>query len=167
MDLTEDEVREILKLLEESSFDFMQLEVGDVKLTVSKSGYVPDAAVRDAAPAAAAAQIAPAATASSQPSPAAGRKTAAVPEGMVPVPSPMVGTFYAAPEPGAAPFVEAGARVDEDTTVGLIETMKVFTAVKAGVRGVIGEILVANAEAVEYGQILILVRPDAAAAAAQ
>lgn len=72
----------------------------------------------------------------------------------------MVGVFYRAPEPGAAPFVEAGACVREDDTVGLIEVMKLFHAVKSGVRGRIAKICVENAELVEYGQVLFLLEPE-------
>ncbi len=157
MDLTEDEVLEILKLLDNSSFDFMELEIGDLKVTVAMDGYAADVSDRDPAPAR---ETAPPAAADPAPPPPA-PKARAGGEGLVPVPAPMVGTFYAAPEPGASPFVEQGTRVEEDTTVGLVETMKVFTAVRAGVSGVIGEVLVSNAEAVEYGQDLFLVRPDA------
>ena len=151
MDLTDDEVLRILQLLDNSSFDFMELEIGDLKLTVSKSGLVPTTSDRD--PVAAPEPALPEAVEQAPPP--------AVPEGLVAVPAPMVGTFYAAPEPGAPPFVELGARVEDDTTVGLVETMKVFTAIQAGVHGVIEEILVSNAEFVEYGQDLFLVRPDA------
>ena len=162
MDLTEDEVLEILKLLDNSSFDFMELEIGDLKLTVSKGGFVPDALDRDPVPAREPALP----EAAEQAPPAAVREGRVAGDGLVAVPAPMVGTFYAAPEPGASSFVEQGARVEEDTTVGLIETMKVFTAIQAGVRGVIGEVLVSNAEFVEYGQDLFLVRPDASSEAA-
>ena len=78
----------------------------------------------------------------------------------MPVYAPMVGTFYAAPEPSAPPFTEVGARVDEDATVGLIEVMKVFNSIRAGANGVIEQILVQNAQFVEYGQALFLIRPD-------
>ena len=79
---------------------------------------------------------------------------------MVPVYSPMVGTFYAAPEPSAPPFVELGGKVDEDTTMGLIEVMKVFNSIRSGANGVVAEILVQNAQFVEYGQPLFLIKPD-------
>ena len=79
---------------------------------------------------------------------------------LVPVPSPMVGTFYVAPAPDAPPFVEIGAAVQDDTTVGLVEAMKVFTGVLAGTRGVIAERLVENAQFVEYGQPLFLIQPE-------
>ena len=161
MDLTDDEVLRILKLLDNSSFDFMELEIGDLKLTVSKSGFVPEASDRNAVsgPGPGPQPALPEAVEKAPPP--------AVPEGLVAVPAPMVGTFYAAPEPGAAPFVEQGSRVEDDTTVGLVETMKVFTAIQAGVRGVIEEVLVSNAEFVEYGQDLFLVRPDASSVGAR
>lgn len=76
------------------------------------------------------------------------------------VTAPMVGAFYAAPEPGAAPYVQPGDVVDADTTVGLIEAMKVFTAVTAGVRGVVATVLVSNGDFVEYGQNLLEIVPS-------
>ena len=159
MELTEDDVLEILNLIEKSDFDYFELEIGDLKLTVAKGGYVPATANATAAPATA--TPAPAVEAAAAPATEApAQKSAAVPEGLVPIIAPMVGTFYVAPDPESPPFVENGARVDEDTTVGLIEVMKVFSAVRAGVNGVIEEILIENAGAIEYGQALFLVRPD-------
>ena len=163
MDLTEDEVLEILKLIEESSFDFLRVEIGDLKLTVSKRGYVPDASdVSDEtqAPAQATGDPPPPPEPASPPAPERVREDIAGREGLVPVTAPMVGTFYGAPDPESPPFVETGARVDDDTTVALIEVMKVFTAVRAGATGVINDVLVANAQFVEYGQELFLIRAD-------
>ena len=74
----------------------------------------------------------------------------------------MVGSFYVAPEPGAPPFITEGSGVEEDTQVGLIEVMKVFSSVQAGVQGTVSKILVSNAQLVEYGQNLFLVKPDQA-----
>jgi len=71
----------------------------------------------------------------------------------------MVGTFYANPEPESPPFVQIGAEIDPDTTVCIIEAMKVFNEIKAEVSGIIERILVHNEQAVEYGQPLMLVRP--------
>jgi acetyl-CoA carboxylase biotin carboxyl carrier protein len=67
--------------------------------------------------------------------------------------------FYAQPEPGSPPFVSIGAEVKEDTTVCLIEVMKTFNAMTAGVQGVITEICAESAQMVEYGQVLFRVRP--------
>ena len=83
-----------------------------------------------------------------------------MPDGLQAIAAPMVGTFYRSPEPGADPFVELGARVEADTTVGLVEVMKVFTSVPAGTKGTISEIKVANAQFVEKGTVLFLVTPD-------
>ena len=165
MDLTEDEVLEILDLIEKSSFDFFQVEMGDFKLTVSKGGYVPGVAEQAPAPTGETAVPPPQAApspAAPDPAPAPARDAAVDREGLVPVIAPMVGTFYCAPDPESPPFVEKGGPVDADTTVGLIEVMKVYTSVSAGTGGVISEILVANAEFIEHGQELFLIKPDGA-----
>ncbi len=171
--LTEDEVLQILDLVEKSNFDYLDLEIGDLKLTVSKSGVpaVPatvtmtQAAPAAAVPAPAAAPAAEAPAPAPAPAPAAESAPAAQPvtvkEGTVPIPAPMVGTFYATPEPGAPPFVKLGDHVDAETTVGLVEVMKVFNAVSAGAAGTIDEVCVESGQFVEHGQTLFLVRPDA------
>lgn len=166
MDLTEDDVLEILNLIEKSGFDFFQLQTGDLKLVVSKGGYMGSGALTvsgDAPPAAA--PTGPAAPQTTEPKKEAPadepkRKAQVVRDGTLPINAPMVGTFYITPEPGAPPFVEVGKRIDEDTTMGLIEVMKVFNAVKSGVRGVVAEICVQGGEFVEYGQTLFLVKPE-------
>jgi len=81
-------------------------------------------------------------------------------EGLLQVTSPMVGTFYAAPEPGAAAFVALGQRVQEDTQVCIIEVMKLMSYIEAGVKGTIAEVAVKNNEPVEFGQVLFWIRPD-------
>ena len=79
--------------------------------------------------------------------------------GLVAILSPMVGTFYAAPDPASPPFVKPGDTVSADTVVCVIEAMKVFNEIKAGVAGPIERALVANETPVEYDQTLFLVRP--------
>jgi acetyl-CoA carboxylase biotin carboxyl carrier protein len=165
MELTQDEVLKILDLIEKSNFDYMQLQVGELKLTVSKGNYVPGAAATPQQTETAA---------KSKPEvkeprpkekiPAPKAKKAQKIEGGLPIIAPMVGTFYAAPEPGAPPFVKLGTKIDEETTVGLIEIMKVFNAVQSRVNGVIVDVCVQNSQFVEYGQTLFVVRPDAAPA---
>jgi len=154
MELTDDDVLEILKLFEQSKFDFLQLEQGERKITVSKSGYV--SARAEALPAAA---VAPAAAASAAPLPVAAAHAPPA-EGLLPVAAPMVGKFYAAPSPSEPPFVTVGAKVAAGATVGLIEVMKVFTSIKTETAGVIERILVSNGEFVEFGQTLFWIRPD-------
>jgi acetyl-CoA carboxylase biotin carboxyl carrier protein len=77
----------------------------------------------------------------------------------VTIDAPMLGTFYRAEGPGRAPFVEVGSEVEPDTTVGIIEVMKMMNSVPAGVAGTIVEICRENAELVEFGQPLFRVRP--------
>jgi acetyl-CoA carboxylase biotin carboxyl carrier protein len=72
-----------------------------------------------------------------------------------------VGIFYRAPRPGAPPYVEIGASVEEDTIIGIIEVMKLMNAVRAGVKGTVTEILVQDGAAVEYGEVLLLISPGA------
>jgi len=81
-------------------------------------------------------------------------------QGFTPIKSPMLGIFYEAPEPGASPFVETGTLVEADTTVCTIEVMKLFSTIKAGVRGRIKQVCVENGKMVEYGQILFVVDPN-------
>lgn len=163
MELSEDDVLHILKLIDESKFDYFQLEVGELKITVSKGDPIPIAGSNQTASAPAApAAAAPAAT----PKPAAASaaaapttKAAVVPEGMAAVTAPLLGTFYVAPEPGAPPFVKVGQQITEDTTVGLIEVMKVFNSVRAAVKGTIVEVVAQNGQFVEFGQPLFIVKP--------
>jgi acetyl-CoA carboxylase biotin carboxyl carrier protein len=79
--------------------------------------------------------------------------------GMVAVSAPNLGTFYRAPKPGAPPYVEVGQRVGEETEVCLIEVMKLFTPVRAGVAGVVREICIDDGQMVEFGQILVVIDP--------
>jgi acetyl-CoA carboxylase biotin carboxyl carrier protein len=81
----------------------------------------------------------------------------ALPEGCVAVPAPLLGSFYRAAKPGAAPYVEVGQRVEVDTEVCLIEVMKLFTTVQAGVAGVVQEVLVKDGDMVEFGQPLFVI----------
>src|SRR3954470_18833564 len=158
MELTEDDVIEILKLFVHSKFDFLQLQQGERKITVSKGGYVPTGTGTPAAPAPAAAS----APQPPAPQPAAKAETAApIEEGLVPVTAPMVGKFYAAASPSDPPYVEKGTKVTAGATVGLIEVMKVFASIKTETAGVIERILVSNGQFVEFGQPLFLLRPDA------
>jgi acetyl-CoA carboxylase biotin carboxyl carrier protein len=71
----------------------------------------------------------------------------------------MIGRFYSQPEPGAAPYVAVGAQVEADTTVCLVEAMKMFNAVPAGMAGTIAQVCAQDATLVEYGQVLFRVRP--------
>ena len=153
MELSEDDVLHILKLIDESHFDYFQLEVGDLKITVSKGDPIPQTAAPQVGAAPAPKPIAAAVV------PQAAKPAVVVPEGMLTITTPLLGTFYVAPEPGAPPFVTVGQAVTEDTTVGLIEVMKVFNSVRAAVNGTIVEVVAQNGQFVEFGQTLFIVKP--------
>jgi len=107
---------------------------------------------------------APATTAVAVPQPASpgGSAPAAAADanaGLVPIESPMVGTFYPAPGPDRPSFVSVGASVGPDTVVCLLEAMKIFNEIKAGVSGTVERVLVRGGEAVEFGQPMFMVRP--------
>ena len=88
-----------------------------------------------------------------------GRSAAEVAEPAGAVRSPLVGTFYAAPSPGADPFVHVGDEVEPGQTVGIVEAMKLMNPIVADEAGVVAELLVADAESVEYDQVLMRLRP--------
>ncbi len=90
----------------------------------------------------------------------AGAGTAGLVAGLVAVRAPLPGTFYRAPRPGAAPFVEVGSRVSADTVIGIVETMKLMNSVPAGVAGTVAEFCLANAEFAAHGATLMRIRAD-------
>jgi len=115
---------------------------------------VAQAPVADAAPPSAAAQRAPAAA-------GGGSAVSAPPSQLLEIKSPMVGTFYSAPEPGAEPYVKAGSRVAPRQVVCIIEAMKIMNEIESEVAGVVREVLVENSQPVEFGQTLFRVDPHA------
>ena len=164
--LSEDEVWQISRIIDtlnHSTFDYLQLEFGALKLTIGKGAQVgaPSSAPSGApAPAPVAAPATVAAAAPSAPASAPASADVPLAAGEVAITASMIGRFYSQPEPGAAAYVSVGATVREDSTVGLVEAMKMFNAVHAGVNGVITRICVQDAALVEYGQVLFHVRPS-------
>ena len=147
MSLTAKDVAEIMKLLEESAFNELVLETGDLKVELRRGDAVARSIrTRETTPP----QF------SGTPEPTA--KPGIAPSGSTDVPSPLLGVFYRAPKPGEPPFVVVGQNVEEDTIIGIIEVMKLMNSVRAGVRGELVEIFAQNATLVEYGQPLVRVR---------
>jgi acetyl-CoA carboxylase biotin carboxyl carrier protein len=140
MPLSDDDVREILRLIDESEGEELRVETERFSLYVRRGGDEPARIPDEPASPASHAQR--------------------VDTGLHTVASPMLGTFYRAQAPGAAPFVDVGARVEPDTIVCLIEVMKMMNSVPAGVVGTIVEVCAENAELVENGAPLFQVRPD-------
>jgi len=147
LSLTAKDVAEILKALEASNFDTLDLELDGVKLQLRRSGAGAAPPVRASVPA-------PATGA-----PPTHAPPVEVPPGTSAVPAPLLGIFYRAPRPGEPAFVEVGARVEADSIVGIIEVMKLMNTVRAGVRGEVVAIPAVNGELVEFGEALLFVRP--------
>jgi acetyl-CoA carboxylase biotin carboxyl carrier protein len=144
-------VRQLATLMREHELAELEVEQEDMVVRLRKTGAPAPAAVSLVPVAAPLAAAAPAPAAA----PAGARK-----EDLPAILSPMVGTFYVASGPDAAPYVKVGDHVSEDTVVCMIEAMKVFNEIRAETTGTIEAILVKNAQAVEFGQRLFVVRPD-------
>lgn len=150
MTLSAKDVAEIMRLLEQSSFDSLSIEIDGVKLNLQRGSTAPVQRAVAQAPSAG----------SQQPVQAAPPKAKPPSEpGLSEVASPLLGIFYRAPKPGEPPFVEVGSKVEQDTVIGIIEVMKLMNSVCAGVRGEVVEILADNAALVEFDEILVRVRP--------
>jgi acetyl-CoA carboxylase biotin carboxyl carrier protein len=152
------QVRELIELMVEHELSEIKVREGETAISLRKGATgVEVAATPAAAPipsaAAAPASLQPAAV--EAPSPDAPAKD----DGLIPISSPMVGTYYSAPEPDSPPFVTVGSEVTADTTICVIEAMKVFNEIKAEVAGTVEEIVVTDQQAVEFGQPLMMVRP--------
>lgn len=155
-----EEVRRLIRLVEESEIGELEVWKWWGRIRIRKGGAVdgsPQAPVA-AASVSAPPPVAPAPQAQAAPVPAepAEEDTA----GLTPITSPMVGTFYRAPAPDAEPYVAVGDRVEPGQTVCIIEAMKLMNEIQSEVRGKIEKILVENAQPVEFGQTLFLVRED-------
>jgi len=146
--------------MKKNSVSEFELEKQDFKIRLKRggNGSTPGVAYEDAAPvltyvqpAVAAAAAAPVAPPAAAPPPASNE---------VDIKSPMIGTFYRAPSPESASYVEVGAEVNADTVVCIIEAMKVMNEIKAEAKGVITQVLMENAKPVEFGQPLFKIRPS-------
>lgn len=174
MSLSQDDVIRILDLVDRSNYSELHLSLGDFKLSVRKesgdrtlspeTGCVPEAQPDPIHPAPAGSGH-PAEPRTSTSGPAGSDQEAALfpadldDESLVPIVAPMLGVFYQSPEPDASPFLKKGASVDEDDTACIIEVMKLFTHIKAGVSGRVAEVCIRNGDLVEYNQVLFLVEP--------
>jgi acetyl-CoA carboxylase biotin carboxyl carrier protein len=157
MELTPDDVDDILALLDSLPYHELDLRTSRFRLALRRTPDGWTQSVRAlSAPSAldGAPPPAPLAAPPPAPAPAAGQA------GLVPVLAPLPGTFYRAPRPGAAPFVEVGSRVSEDTVVAIVETMKLMNPVHAGTGGRVAEICLGNGELAAHGAVLLRIEPD-------
>ena len=148
------DVIRVLRAIDESPYQELQLELGDLKLRFVQDGKEERLPAQPIAPKASVPETPRAAL------PAA-PVTSAELDG-TPVLAPLAGTFYRAPAPGAPPYVEVGAAVKEGDTVGILEIMKLMNLVTAPCSGVISRICVQNEELVKHGQVLAFIDPERA-----
>ncbi len=148
------ELLELIKELAELPVGELELDLEDVKIKIKKAVAQPVAEkVETPAPAP------PVSSPVLQPVPPAQEETPQFPPDAVVIRSPIVGTFYRAPSPDSPPYVEIGDVVEKGQTLCIIEAMKIMNEIESEVRGEILDILVENADPVEYGQPLFLVKP--------
>ncbi|GHI01022.1 acetyl-CoA carboxylase biotin carboxyl carrier protein [Neobacillus kokaensis] len=162
------EIRELIKLVDQSSIDEFVYENEGSKIKMKKTGSVTVSTVQPAvhaAPEAVQQVPVPAAPAApvqvvKQDAPQAEPASSAHTENLHKITSPMVGTFYASPSPDADAYVTTGSKVSKDSIVCIVEAMKLFNEIEAEVNGEIVEVLVKDGQLVEYGQPLFLVKPE-------
>ncbi|HET6153978.1 MAG TPA: acetyl-CoA carboxylase biotin carboxyl carrier protein [Marmoricola sp.] len=161
MHLAEKDLAALIRAVQDSDVTRFDLVTPDFEIHIARG----DDADTDVAPLPQSSTASPEAPAAPAPVAAAPALAAAVPaaaaEGLVEITAPMIGIFYTAPEPGADPFVALGSTVEAGMTVGLVEAMKLFTAVEAGAGGIVEQMLVSNGDYVEFGQPLVRLRPTA------
>ena len=155
MDLKD--IKAIIDLMKKNSITEFELERQDSKIRLKRgpNGGAPVVQYDEAVGAGAAPVLMPVVV----PPPAVAAPALPAAASEVEIKSPMIGTFYRAPSPEAASYVEIGAEIGPDTVVCIIEAMKVMNEIKAEVKGVITQVLVENAKPVEFGQPLFKVRP--------
>ncbi|NIJ11865.1 acetyl-CoA carboxylase biotin carboxyl carrier protein [Saccharomonospora amisosensis] len=148
--LTDEDVRDILELVDSTTVDELHLRTSRFSLTLRRDGggWTRSTTVH-ADP-----------VEGEQAEPHEPPDAEQVPPGLVPVRAPLPGTFYRAPKPGAAPFVEVGDHVEDTTVVGIVETMKLMNSVVAGTAGTVTEIRLGNAAPAAQGAVLVLIEAD-------
>jgi len=158
--ITHDDIIQILKMVAESDIEELHVETGDFKLIIKKYGQEESVQQLESSPK----RLIKEKNFEKPSVPLPSQTTVQKPEpvhideedGFIPIKAPMLGTFYRAPKPDAPPFVEVGQLVTKEDVVGIIEVMKLFNMVRAGVRGRIAKICAENAQLVEYNQVLFL-----------
>ncbi len=177
MSLTQDDVNKILKLIEESDFEELSLQTDDLKIFVSKGkrgakSTAPGSPFSESSRAAhpfhqATSVVVQQTGASSEqesPTTASPRMAAAAEvlpdDKVVTITAPTLGIFYRAPKPDAPPFVEEGDLVTPTDTICIVEVMKLFNHIKAGVKGRVAKICADDGAMVEHNQILMLIEPE-------
>jgi len=149
------DIKRIVEMMKDNDLSEFTMKDDNFELSMKRGSDEAPQVVYASAPVAAPAAV-PAAAAPAAP---AAAPAASEDDGLIEIPSPIVGTFYRKPAPDADNFVSVGSEVSEDSVVCIVEAMKVMNEIKADVKGVIKKILVDDAAPVQYGQPLFLVEP--------
>ena len=164
--MNQKELKELIDFLIEKDISEFELERGDVKVRIKRGGETAAPVITHAVPMAAMPMAAPPVqaghapvAAAAPPASASAPPAAAAEEELHTVKSPIVGTFYEAPGPGALPFVKIGDQVAAGQVLCIIEAMKLMNEIEADASGEIVKVLVNNNQPVEYGQPLFAIRP--------
>jgi len=152
------DIKAIIDLMRKNALSEFELERQDFKIKLKRGVIGPVVPVDEPSPASYPMPLPPAGAAG-LPAPGSSAAPSAAAPPLLEIKSPMIGTFYRAPSPDAADYVEIGTEVTPETVVCLIEAMKVMNEIKAEVKGVVTHILVENAKPVEFGQPLFRIRP--------
>ena len=171
MSLTEDDVKQILRFMDASNFEELNLKTGDLHLIISKrkggsnhpiSLSLPEEQAASPLPATPSAVVVAMESNAVATGPTQAPVATELPshDGLTPISAPTLGVFYSGPKPDAPAFVEEGDLVEETDTVCIIEVMKLFNHIKAGVRGRVAKICADNGAMVEHGQLLFLIEPE-------
>jgi len=161
--MNQKELKELIDFLIEKDISEFELERGDVKVRIKRGGETAAPVIAHALPMAAMPMAAPPAhagqSAAAPAPPSASAGTTAAEEELHTVKSPIVGTFYEAPGPGALPFVKPGDQVAAGQVLCIIEAMKLMNEIESDASGEVVKVLVSNGQPVEYGQPLFAIRP--------
>lgn len=162
MSFSHDDVQRIIQLLNASHFDELHLEADGIKLDLRRNGAaaMSQTPVNQPVDLQAKPQTVSTAAVPASATPAAASVASKATDAACDIRAPMLGTFYSAPKPGAAPFVTVGSRVEPNSVIGIIEVMKLMNSVSAGVSGEVVELTCGDGDLVEYDQVLVRVRPN-------
>ena len=152
-------LEQLVQLMSANDLNTVDLRDGTQRVVLKRGAPAASVHYSSAAPAFSAPSAAPSASPAASQPPAAAAGSDDPDSKLLPIKSPMVGTFYAAPKQGEKPYVNVGSAVNEESDVCIIEAMKVFNVIKAETHGTIAKVLIQDGQPVEHGTVLFLVKP--------
>jgi acetyl-CoA carboxylase biotin carboxyl carrier protein len=151
-------VQDILQLINVSAFNELNLQTNNFKLSLRRSGE--GEWTQSSQELSAPNLLEPVAAAVAAGAPVAAKSALPSVDGLIDVRTPLLGTFYRSPKPGSPPFVEVGSRVEKNTVVAIVETMKLMNSVYAGVCGTVVEMCLDDAQFADHDAVLMRIKPE-------